>query len=86
LSDLLRFLEAKTKNTTAARAIVPIATPTPIPAFAPVFSVFDSEGSEVESGSPGVEPGDAVFEGRELCRRVGFAVKLILSFEASAEA
>jgi hypothetical protein len=48
--------------------------------------VFRSEGGEVESGSPGVEPGDAIFEGRELCRRVGFAVKLILNFEASAEA
>jgi hypothetical protein len=52
LSDLLRFLEAKTKNTTAARAIVPIATPTPIPAFAPVLSVFDSEGSEVQALNP----------------------------------
>jgi hypothetical protein len=72
------------KNAIAAIPSAPRTAPTPIPAFAPVLRLSEDAG-EVGPGRPGTEPGDAVAE-EGGPPRVGFAVNLILSFEASAEA
>jgi hypothetical protein len=91
----LRFLHAKRRNMTAANARAPITAPTPIPAFAPVLSLFDPDGGdgggggvdvEVIAAMPTLEPGDAVREAKVVLGVGDDAANLMLSLEARRDA